>query len=82
MNRDELRSMLLVAFGEASMCWSETPSGVFDADKAIEIADLLVARIPLQRPPDPNHLCARCAGPSASTPQTITAQDSTGDDRF
>jgi hypothetical protein len=30
------------AIGEASMCWSEPPKGVFDASKAEEIAERLM----------------------------------------
>ena len=30
------------AIGEASMCWSETPSGVFDSTRASAIVDRLI----------------------------------------
>ena len=36
---------ILEALGEASMCWSETPQGVFDSTKGIEIAKKLYEEI-------------------------------------
>lgn len=39
---DELRTKLGEAIGEASMCWSEKPKGVFDSEKASKIVDKLV----------------------------------------
>jgi hypothetical protein len=32
-----------VAIGEASMCWSETPKGVFDSSRASDIVDRIVS---------------------------------------
>lgn len=32
------------AIGEASMCWSETPTGVFDSTRASAIVDRIVNR--------------------------------------
>lgn len=37
------RDLILVAIGEASMCWNETPTGVFDTERAIAIANRLEA---------------------------------------
>jgi hypothetical protein len=52
MNRDELLAAILQALGEASVCWSNIDgAGVFQSDKAIEIAGRLANRIPLQMPP-------------------------------
>lgn len=40
------KGLILQAIGEASSaCWSELPTGVFDSDKAIEIADKLLDAI-------------------------------------
>jgi len=33
-----LLEALGIAIGEASMCWSETPKGIFDSSKADRIA--------------------------------------------
>jgi hypothetical protein len=33
----KLRELIFTALGEASMCWDETPKGVFDASHAKEI---------------------------------------------
>lgn len=41
------------AIGEASMCWSETPTGVFDSTRASGIVDRLLAR--LRRAAAPSH---------------------------
>lgn len=40
--------------GEASMCWSDIPSGVFDSKKACELVDELFAHLeyPLEHPED------------------------------
>lgn len=40
--------------GEASMCWSETPKGVFNSEKAKELADEVMSHIehPLEHPDD------------------------------
>jgi hypothetical protein len=52
VNRAELRTAILEALGEASMCWSEIEkAGTFLSDQCIAIADRLVDRIPLQQPP-------------------------------
>ncbi len=36
---------VMLAIGEASMCWSETPSGVFESERAIAIGERLIALI-------------------------------------
>lgn len=33
--RDIIKEKIGMALGEASMCWSETPSGVFDSSKKL-----------------------------------------------
>ena len=40
-----IHGMICEAIGQASMCWSETPVGVFDSDQAIQIADELSIKI-------------------------------------
>jgi len=42
---EELRTKLGEAIGEVSMCWSETPKGVFDSERASKIVDRLVSWI-------------------------------------
>lgn len=43
--RHTLKALIQTALGEASMCWSEQPTGVFDSERADEIADRLIAAI-------------------------------------
>lgn len=38
MNTDQLAEKIGIVVGEASMCWSEVPKGVFDSTKAAAIA--------------------------------------------
>ena len=45
MTKAELEEAVFQALGEASMCWSETPSGVFEDVRAMEIGNKLVAAI-------------------------------------
>ena len=42
---EELRRLVFEALGEASMCWSERPKGVFDSVHAKRIGDELIAAI-------------------------------------
>jgi hypothetical protein len=44
MNKD-LEMQVFSAVGEASMCWSETPSGLFDDSRAAAIARELITAI-------------------------------------
>jgi len=45
MTKTELQEAVFQALGEASMCWSQTPSGVFEDVRALEIGNNLVAAI-------------------------------------
>lgn len=40
-----LNDIVFQAIGEASMCWSEVPTGVFDSTRAKKIADELISKI-------------------------------------
>jgi len=42
MTKTELEEAVFQALGEASMCWSETPSGVFEDVRAMEIGNQLI----------------------------------------
>lgn len=42
---DRLREIVGQAIGEASMCWSEAPQGVFDSTRARAIVDRVVSEI-------------------------------------
>ncbi len=42
---NDWKELIMTALGEASMCWSETPKGVFDSDKAIAIGEKLLQDI-------------------------------------
>lgn len=35
----EIKTKVFESIGEASMCWSETPKGVFDSERAKKIGD-------------------------------------------
>lgn len=41
MNLKQIEEKIGIAIGEASMCWSETPKGVFDSTNAKRVADNL-----------------------------------------
>ena len=41
----KLETLVFEALGEASMCWSETPKGVFQDSKAKDIGDKLIDTI-------------------------------------
>lgn len=40
-----LREAVGIAIGEASMCWEQTPAGVFDSSRALDVANRLCERI-------------------------------------
>lgn len=42
---EEMRRLVFEALGEASMCWSETPKGVFDGAHAKQIGEDLLKAI-------------------------------------
>lgn len=46
MTREQLRELVGIAIGEASMCWSEIPTGVFDSTKASTLVDRIMDAIP------------------------------------
>lgn len=51
---EALRQRIGEIIGEASMCWSEAPKGVFNSDKAKELVDEIMTHIqyPLKHPGD------------------------------
>ena len=51
MEETELQRIIGEAIGQASMCWSETPKGVFDSTMAIKIRDEVVRAIEETFPP-------------------------------
>jgi len=42
---DKLKEIVFQGLGEASMCWSETPKGVFDSDHAKRIGNEIMQAI-------------------------------------
>ena len=38
---NEIKRLIGEALGEASMCWSETPKGIFNSNKCIDIQEKL-----------------------------------------
>lgn len=42
---EKVRELIGIAVGEASMCWSEIPTSVFDSDKAVDVVDRLTKAI-------------------------------------
>lgn len=45
MNEEKLKTLIFEALGEASMCWSETPKGIFESDKCKIIGEELISNI-------------------------------------
>lgn len=45
MTLDELKELVFMALGTASMCWSKIPKGIFDSTKAKEVGDNVVNKI-------------------------------------
>lgn len=37
-SKEELKTIIAQAVGAASMCWTQTPQGVFDTTQAIQVA--------------------------------------------
>lgn len=42
MTKEEFKKLVGESIGEASMCWSETPKGVFDSDRAVKIVERIL----------------------------------------
>lgn len=42
MNKEQLQKIVFEALGEASMCWSEIPQGVFESTRALEIGNRIM----------------------------------------
>lgn len=42
---EALKEKIFTALGSASMCWSETPMGVFDSNNCLEIGNKLIEDI-------------------------------------
>lgn len=49
MTREERKQLIGEAIGEASMCWGEMPTGVFDSTRASKIVDRVVAALEKER---------------------------------
>ena len=45
MNKEKLREIIFISLGRASMCWSETPRGVFDSTTAAELGEEIMKAI-------------------------------------
>jgi hypothetical protein len=56
------------ALGEASMCWSKTPGGEFEASRASEIIDRLVAFLESDSPMPFNKVYVLGPAQSATPP--------------
>lgn len=50
MENINIEQRITEIIGEASMCWTETPSGVFKVEKALELVDEIMAFIELKIP--------------------------------
>lgn len=53
MENKKLEELVFTALGEASMCWSEIPKGVFESSKAAEVGKKLVEQIKAIQPAPP-----------------------------
>jgi hypothetical protein len=47
VTRNQFKELVGIAIGEASMCWSEPPTGIFDSGRASDIVDRIVNEFPL-----------------------------------
>lgn len=45
---EDTESAVFLALGAASMCWDETPTGVFDSERAEQIGNELIAHLRYQ----------------------------------
>jgi hypothetical protein len=45
MTKDKLEELIFINLGRASMCWSETPTGVFDSNTAVELGREIIKAI-------------------------------------
>ena len=45
MTKEKLREIIFVNLGQASMCWSEWPTGVFNSEKAVELGEEIMKAI-------------------------------------
>lgn len=50
LEQKTLQNKVFEALGEVSMCWSETPKGVFESSRAEEIGNRLMHDIKMQKP--------------------------------
>ena len=41
----EIKTIVFESIGHASMCWHETPSGVFDSEEATKVGDNLLSKV-------------------------------------
>lgn len=42
MTEEKFKEIVGIAIGEASVCWSEVPKGIFNSDRAIEICERII----------------------------------------
>ena len=49
MTNEERKQLIGEAIGAASMCWCETPTGIFDSTRASKIADRVTAALEAER---------------------------------
>lgn len=70
-----LENAVFQALGAASMCWSETPTGVFDSERAKEIGDRLVAWV--RTHPEQHRAQKGAFAPPPSRWQPLTPPDDT-----
>lgn len=45
MTKEKLRELVFINLGQASMCWSEIPKGVFNSTKAVELGEEIMKAI-------------------------------------
>jgi hypothetical protein len=65
MEMQRIKELIYTAIGEASMCWSEAPEGVFDSENAARIGDELIAALTKEEvfdktTSDSDPVCPRC----------------------
>lgn len=45
ITKEEFKTVLFEALGQVSMCWSETPKGVFESNEVVKIGNELLSEI-------------------------------------
>jgi hypothetical protein len=68
---NELEALVFQALGQASMCWSETPKGVFQDQQVVKIGENLIAAIKAHEEQAIQKAVAACTGSEMQVSQPV-----------